>query len=380
VTVAVSARQISDLPDSIIEEWDGLATSSPAGIFAAPAWHRAMEHGLAAEARPGVVVEVREGLRLLGLGAFRLGRRLLFRDITFASMAARGYGVADYGGLVSLPDCEGLVTEAILDWLRSSPTWDVLDLQQIPGGPGLAALVEGLPRMGFSALIWRQSVCHRVRLPDTWHEYRATLSANTREWLERKPRKVERELGAKVEQVPAQEVVAEYLRMRQMQEKRFGERFPSRSDRRMRDLMLAWLPLADRLGYLRMLRLQVSGRTIGVLLGFSYSDTYYYYSSGFESAPEFGRYSLGACLLAGALRQGIEQRLDWFDLLRGDYAYKKRFRTEAKPNYRIMAFRSALRSRAMQLALRLRGRRVTPISSSDGSGTGALPLGAPPRG
>jgi len=253
-------------------------------------------------------------------------------------------------------------------------------MQQIPDGPGLEALVDGVRQIGFPALIWRQSVCHRVRLPDSWQEYRATLSPNTREWLERKPRKLERELGAAVEPVPTEDVVAEYLRMRQMQEKRFGDRFPSRSDHLMRDLMLAWLPLADRLGYLRMIRLQASGRTIGVLLGFSYCNTFYYYSSGFASAPELSGYSLGACLLAGALRQGIEQRLDWFDLLRGDYAYKKRFRTEATPNYRIMAFRSSSRARAVQLALQLRGRTVAPIEASASSEKCGPARGAPPLG
>ncbi len=353
---------MSDVPDSITEEWDALAASSPAGIFAAPAWHHAMEQGLAGHAGQAIVVEVRDDRRLLGLAALRFGRRLVYRDVTFAAMAERGYGVADYGGFFSAPECEGRVTEAILHWLLARRGWDVLDLQQISGGPGLAAVIERLPQLGFSALIWRQSVCHRVRLADSWSEYRTSLSPNAREWLERKPRKLERELGASVEPVPAEEVVAEYLRMRQMQAKRFGDRFPSRTDPRMRELMLAWLPLADRLGYLRMLRLQVSGRTIAVLLGFRYAGTFYYYSSGFESISEFDSYSLGGCLLAAALRQSTEQRLEWFDLLRGDHAYKRRFRTEEKPNFRIMAFRSSLQARAMQLALRLRGRSVTPIA------------------
>lgn len=335
-----------------LEEWDTLARMSTSGIFATAEWHLAVQEGYADRGQP-LVGAIREGDRLLGVAPFRLCERFLFRDATLLGMGEGGYGLADYAGLLAAPGRERDVAQAVIAWLRDRGDWDVLDLQQLPEGPLTDAMLSAISQAGLRSLVRRQNICHVIALPPTWAEYRARLSSGTRDWLERKPRKAERELGAQVELVEPDRLVDEYTTMRRFQAERFGSR-PAEAERRLANVITAWLPVAHERGWLRMLRLKSESRTIGVLLGYEYEDAFYFHSAAFESLPDRAGYSLGASLLAFALRWSVDRGLKRFDMLRGHYDYKERLGSEQRSNYRVMVFRQPLMGRALASLVRLR--------------------------
>jgi CelD/BcsL family acetyltransferase involved in cellulose biosynthesis len=339
--------------DSFLEEWGALARTSPSGIFATPEWHRAVQEGYGDRGQ-AVVATIRDEGRLMGVAPFRMGRRLMFRHAALLGMGEGSYGLADYAGLLAAPGCEQYVAQAIVGWLRDG-SWDVLDLQQLPGGPLTEALLGAVRLAGLRWIVRRQNICWVISLPATWVEYREAVSAHTRAWLERRPRITERELGAQVQLVEADWVLEEYTTMRNFQAQRHGSQ-PHEQEQRLATVMKAWLPMAQDQGWLRMLRLASRSQTIGILLGYEYQGAFYVHSSAFDSRPELARYGLGASLHAYALRWSIDRGLKRFDMLRGDYDYKERLRGEKRSNFRLLAFRHPLQGRVMETAVRMRSR------------------------
>jgi CelD/BcsL family acetyltransferase involved in cellulose biosynthesis len=338
--------------DSIVEEWGALAQTSPSGIFATPEWHQAVQEGYGDRGQ-AVLATIRDEGRLVGVAPFRMGRRFLFREATFLGMGEGSYGVADYAGMVAAPGCEREVADTAVAWLLDGGAWDLLDFQQVPEGPLADALVDAVARTGLRSLVRRQNICHVIELPSSWGEYRAKVSAGARDWLERKPRKAQRELGAQVELVEPDRLLEEYTTMRRYQAQRFGGQ-PDERERRLSLVMSAWLPIARERGWLRMFRLGIGSRTIGVLLGYEYGEAFYFHSAAFELQPDHAGYSLGASLLAAALRWSLDHRLKRFDMLRGNYAYKARLGSVQRSNYRFLAFRKPLLGRALELLVRVR--------------------------
>jgi CelD/BcsL family acetyltransferase involved in cellulose biosynthesis len=338
--------------DSFMQDWGTLAQTSSAGVFATPEWHLAIQRGYADRGQ-AVVAAIRERGLLVGVAPFRSRERFLLGETTFLGMGERGYGIADYGGMVAAPDYERKVADTAVAWLQDRGAWDLLDLQQLPEGPLTDALVDAVARAGLRSLVRRQNICHVIALPSSWAEYRGKLSPNARDWLERKPRKAERELGAQVELVEPDRLLDEYATMRRFQAERFGGQ-RDEPERRLSLVMGAWLPIAGERGWLRMFRLCVGSRTMGVLLGYEYGDAFYFHSAAFESQPDHARYSLGASLLAAALRWSVDHGLKRFDMLRGNYAYKARLGSMQRSNYRLLAFRKPLLGRALEALVRVR--------------------------
>ena len=339
--------------------WGELARSSQAGVFATPEWHRAVEPAYRAFG-PASLVTVHDQGRLVGLMPLRVRRRFGIRQASLLGVGEPGYGTADYGALLAEAGREAEVLAAALDALVAGHSFDLLELAQLPEGPVAEALAGGLARLGLPAMFKQQNVCPRIPLPATWADYRATLSQNSRNWLEYNPRRLERQVGAKAELVPPEEVMPAYLLMREFHRERFDKAYHDDAEDRLTATMLAWLPAACDAGWLRMFRLRREAETIGVLLGYAYQGTYYYHSSGFDLA--FRSHSPGACLLSAALRWSIENHIVCFDLLRGNYGYKDRLATEQRRNFKVLAFRHPLATHAAMsvLSLKSRARRTGP--------------------
>jgi CelD/BcsL family acetyltransferase involved in cellulose biosynthesis len=339
-------------PGLFLDEWDALARTSQSGVFATAEWHEAVQKAYADHGRPAVVA-VREHGRLVGVAPFRFRSGPLIRGATWLGMGEGGYGLGDYAGIVAARGREQDVADAVISWLAAKPGWDLLDLQQLPPGPVTQALLQAIPDAGLRSLVRRHNICHVIELPSTWAAYRSKLSPGARDWLERKPRKAERELGATIERIEPDRLLEEYSTMRRFQAKRFGDQSPE-SERKLATVISAWLPLAHERNWLRMFRLRSGSRTIGVLLGYEYERVFYFHSAAFESPGDGAKYSLGASLLAGALRYSIDHGLERFDMLRGHYDYKVRLGSERRYNYRVMVFRNSLMGRAIEAAIQVR--------------------------
>ena len=285
----------------------------------------------------------------------RVRKRLLVRDATLLGMGERGYGIADYGGMVASPGYEHQLVQSVLGSLRNGRSWDLIDLQQLPESPLVDAVLHEVRSAGLRWMVRRQNLCNVIALPATWADYKTQVSASTRAWLERRPRQTNRELGSQVELVERGSVIEEYDTMRRFQAQRHGSQ-PRELEERIRRVMTAWLPAAHERGWLRMFRLRGKSATLGVLLGYEFEGTYYVHSSAFDPHPQVARFSIGASLHSHALQWSIERSLKRFDLLRGNYSYKEKLGGESRSNFRLLVFRHPWQGLALEAALRLRSR------------------------
>jgi hypothetical protein len=90
-------------------------------------------------------------------------------------------------------------------------------------------------------------------------------------------------------------------------------------------------------GQLRLLGLELEGRTIAMIYGMQYKGRFCFFQSGFD--PAYAAYSPGDVLMGYAVELAIEQGCEIFDMLKGDHEYKRHFFQDSRRNLELRAFR-----------------------------------------
>ncbi|MHB8637263.1 MAG: GNAT family N-acetyltransferase [Fimbriimonadaceae bacterium] len=95
---------------------------------------------------------------------------------------------------------------------------------------------------------------------------------------------------------------------------------------RLRRFHLEWATRAQANGWLELSVLLAEGEPIGALYAMSLHGSTYYYQAGMN--PSKNAMSPGTLLVAAAIRRAIERGDRTFDFLRGDEAYKRRWKPQ----------------------------------------------------
>lgn len=263
---------------------------------------------------------------------------------------------SDYLDLLINPGYEQVVYSALFDYLLSTAatSWDAVDLHQLrEDSPFLHYLnIRATPpRVMF------QCVAPRVQLPSTFTEFEATLGRSLRERIHRKRRKIHRELPVHFGIVGQSELAKEVDTLMALMQKRFGHRIPDahpdpQAPQFYRSVASDFLTR----GALRFYVLRAHDTTIASLFCFVSGGRLYQYAGGFD--PMFGRYSVGALLLAYAIESAIDEGLKAFDFLRGAEKYKYEWGAIDHTNYRfIMSGRGPHATKAPRIIRREQLRR-----------------------
>jgi CelD/BcsL family acetyltransferase involved in cellulose biosynthesis len=91
-------------------------------------------------------------------------------------------------------------------------------------------------------------------------------------------------------------------------------------------------------GALHLYRLRLEDQTIAVLYALFNESTVFCYLQGYD--PDFAALSPGTYLMLAVMEDAIASGMSKFDLLRGEELYKRHWRTEAEPTYRIQSARN----------------------------------------
>jgi len=260
-------------------------------------------------------------------------------------------GVSDYLDFVVAQGFErqfGASLMAFLEGIR----WDLLDLQQVPEGSIAARQVmQAAVERGFTLHTQVQEVCPSVPLPDSWREFRASLSKSMRQNVDYYPRMALRRLGARI-QGPDSDGAGHLERIMALHQARWRRRWlpGSFGSRRVQDFHREVADGMSQRGSLALYTLWVNGWMGAGLYCLDYGDAVFYYSGGFH--PALGRYSPGTILVAKAIGDAIERGKRRFDLLRGGEPYKYRWGARDRVNMRIrIAPKTARGAAAMRLSL-----------------------------
>lgn len=313
------------------EEWRALMADSLAATpFQSWEWASSWWSRFGGRKRP-CVLAVREGRDLVGLMPLYVTRG------PWRALRTMGTGQSDYLQPLARTGYEQEVAAAVGPMLDSMRGVDLIDLQQLRETHPLAQ------RAGPSE-VKEQARCCVLDLPSSFQEYLGTLGKS----LRFDARKLDKEpfVGgkARLETVRGREQTLEAL-----------EVFLSLHSRRWRRRGLPgafalpriarfhreFVALAAESDLLRITLLKLEGQAVGAIYAMKAGNSYFFYQSGFD--PSAKALCPGTLLVAHTIRMAIDEGMSHFDFLRGDEAYKLRW----KPQHTVRNVRVLRRSSAL---------------------------------
>jgi len=225
-----------------------------------------------------------------------------------------GHGPADELGPVGHPDDGVLLARALRRSLHRLDA-DLLLAEQFPRGQDWGALLGGRRLAEESSPVVRFG-------PGGWEAYLGARSANFREQVRRRGRKLarEREVGYRLSD-GSRDLDRDLDTLFRLHDARWGgEATNFQADAAFHR---AFLPVAAEQGWLRLWFLEVDGEAVAALCGFRFAGVESYYQAGRD--PAWSAYRVGFVLLAHAIRQAADDGVTEYRLLRGGEDYKLRF-------------------------------------------------------
>jgi CelD/BcsL family acetyltransferase involved in cellulose biosynthesis len=307
--------------------------------------------------------------------ANKRGKRLLiialYKDDKLVGLAPLYMALSYYGlpiKVVSILGTNGtdyldfLITDSspeilakIIDVIQDDKRWDALDIHQIADGNMLSdeLLKRAAAERTLSEDKVKQDICYRLELPDSYDLLLKRVSKKFRWNVQYYSRRIARDHDLKFRLSDSSTVEKDMDTFFALHKKRFLDlkkpgAYLSPSFRRMHNSIAG--DLSEK-GQLRLYIMEIDKKPVAALYGFSFNNSFYYYLGGFE--PEWGRMSVSTVLIAYAIEQAIAEGLAYFDFLRGDEPYKKKWMSCEATNYRVLISRSGKRSQVVKKMLAL---------------------------
>jgi CelD/BcsL family acetyltransferase involved in cellulose biosynthesis len=236
-----------------------------------------------------------------------------------------GHGPGDQLGPVGDPDDGVPLARALRRSLHRLDA-DLLLAEQLPRDQDWHALLGGRRLAEEASPIVRFGA-------DGWEEYLRGRSANFREQVGRRARKLAREHRVAYRLSDGSRDLDRDL---DTLFRLHAARWSDAPTNFLADAAFhrAFAPVAVEQGWLRLWFLDVDGEAVAALYGFRFAGTESYYQAG--RSPGWNDYRVGFVLLAHAIRQAAEDGMREYRLLRGGEDYKLRFAT-ADPGLETVA-------------------------------------------
>ena len=355
-------------------EWNELleASSSPC-LFLTWEWLYTWWKHLS-QGRRLFIITVRDGGELAAIAPLTLRPPKLARLLPFRSLEFLGSGIigSDYLDVIARVGKEQDACEALAEYLRHGKL--MLEFTQLKRYSCLAEkFAAELRRCGWSLAETKTNVCPFIDLSGhSWQSYLATLGSEHRYNFGRRLKNLMKQFEVRFEPVCSEEQRQDALSILialhnlRWQGRACSEAFYT-------DDLISFHDELSRLalekGWLRLFVLQLDGKPVASLYGFSYHRVFYYFQAGFD--PIYGKYSTGLVAMGLAIKNALEEGVEEYDLLHGDEPYKfhwARARRELgrvelfPPGARGLLYRGTLR---LSRATRRMARRVLPTAVSD---------------
>lgn len=334
-------RSVEGFPDAReLTTWSELVAADPdATIFHTPRFLRTWSAVLGDRVQPRVKWLSRAGA-LVGVVPEEL------QDVGSSDRPVRelrflgGTEVTDYIGPVAAPTDRGAVAEAWTASLLEDPTWDRVVLAGLPEDTGWPSLVEQHARsVGLQVEIETENVCPRIDVADGPEAWLDALGSKHRHELQRKGRKLARELGGlEFVTAPPDDAIGALESFLDLASQASGAKGRFFVDDRMRRFFAALVEEFAPDGTLRVDRLVVAGRTAAATVSLLHRDVFSLYNSSFDQG--LGTYAPGMVLVTELVQDAARSGCATFDLLRGDESYKYRFGATERRLVRLTLTRS----------------------------------------
>jgi CelD/BcsL family acetyltransferase involved in cellulose biosynthesis len=289
------------------------------------------------------VITVRDGAgRLVAIAPFYISRDPWFKmRARRVGFLADTYTGSDYLGLLVQSGYEQqaarAVTRALIETRRE---WDYLELDHtLEANPAMRELRAALSESGYRERLVSRSTCPYAALPESFDDYLGSVGHNLRYNFRRRFKALHREgsVGLVV-LCNGPDIQARFPELVGLHKLRFASQAKTSSfllpevQRFHRDLIGVMGP-ADGL---RLFILEIKGRAVAALYGFSSGTKFLYFQAGMD--PQWARLSVGLVLMGCVIEQVIKEGHTEFDFLRGDEAYKYQWATGVRTTHTVRVF------------------------------------------
>jgi len=294
-------------PAELSGAWSLFAESrSPASIFLTPEWIAVAREHDRAEA-----ITLAVGDPPHGIGA-------LARDAN-GTIRLAGGELTDEQDVIAPAGQEHSVASAVAGWIAADSPRRVR-LDYVPEDvPTLGTMAAVLGERGYRVERSRLVPSPRLPLGPDFETYVQSLGKKERHELRRKIRRLEKATHATFRWATETERAATLDRFFALHRLSRGEKaefMTADNERFFRDIADALAPL----GRLRLGVLRAHDEDAAVLFAFAYRGTLALYNAAYD--PALASLSIGIVSHVWAIREAIAERLDTYDLLRGDEPYK----------------------------------------------------------
>jgi CelD/BcsL family acetyltransferase involved in cellulose biosynthesis len=299
-------------------EWNSLLFASDAASpFLTWEWLHSWWRHLSGSSRLRMLT-VRAGGELIAIAPFRLTTGVA--RLRCLDMLGTGEAGSDYLDVIIRAGWEAESLEALQRFVISQDT--ALRLMHLGTSAAAERLALALDRRGWTTVNTAGGTCPYIPLAGhTWDSYLATLGASHRANVRRRLRALEQKFEVRFQRVTGERERLEALeQLAHYHVRRFdegGTAFRTAPLRAFHDE--ATRRLLDR-GWLRMFTLRINDAPVGVMYGFLFNRTFYFYQHGFDD--RYQQYSIGLVLMARSIRAAIEEGAGAFDMLWGIEPYK----------------------------------------------------------
>jgi CelD/BcsL family acetyltransferase involved in cellulose biosynthesis len=192
--------------------------------------------------------------------------------------------------------------------------------------------------------VLRRDPSPRLRLDvASWEDYLARCSANFRQQLGRKERKLEREHDVRFRLAADPERLPEDLdTLFALHTRRWEEGSSTFLTGARREFQREFALRAFERGWLRLWFLEADGRPVAVWCGFRFGGVDSYYQAGRDL--DWDSHSVGLLLVAHSIRESIADGIGEYRLGPGGMGYKYRF-TDDDPGLELVALAGSMRGR-----------------------------------
>lgn len=325
------------------------ARGAAIALFQSYDWLDAWRRAAAADAALRVLIGA-DGEGTSAILPLVVARRRLLRRLGWMAEA-----VSDYGAPIAVPGLDAAQFGAGLRDALGRTGADLVQLDQVRPDHAGARLLEGALRAGPSA-----AVAPYIDLAGRdFDAVERGFSASLRQDLRRKARRLGERAPwryAEADTEDRRRAAVEFVLTRKSRQLAGDPVALAQHDRE-------FAPLArdvfsrPAIGPARthVATLQADGAILAAHLGFVDAERFYYYVPAYDDA--FQEFSPGHLLMLELIRRACETRVPVFDMLRGDYGYKRRL-TDRAVALRRFDLALTVRGRAWRMVAALRGLMV----------------------
>jgi CelD/BcsL family acetyltransferase involved in cellulose biosynthesis len=315
--IVVDTKRDLDLPPEDLAAIDTLITARPrVGVFVSRAWLTSLFEEPPVGAEP-LLVLFRDGETLCGVAPVAIAKQ---RGHVRVSMLGGG-AESDRVDLLAARGFETACANAFMTWLADTfgDRGYLLQLRDVPAESAMWGAIHRVNEQGKRRLAFLPRDVHTLpylNLAEARNESLTSL-AKHRRWLERRGRLRIDLMREPAEALAAFSSLTEFLHARWHRAGQRSALDPPRTDRFHRRA----IPLLLRDGHLRMIRISIDMRTVGVFYGMAVGQWWGYYLAGYDREWA-GRIHLGQITLAAAIDMASREGARDFDFLKGVEAVK----------------------------------------------------------